>query len=176
MLCELEGNSLNYRQFSIFFQKKMRIIRISFSLLFNVPLQIFSIYTLYKYNFSIHSELELPKILLYIISSTILLHIPALVIYPKFSSKFIKESISRDVTQLIYCTVTVVNIVSAMMIFNFDRRTPSDLSSELIPQYRRIIASLKKICSFLELSGTVLIFYWTIFTIAKTIKKSRQEM
>ena len=153
--------------------KKMRLLRISLSLLFNIPLQILAAYILYKYDLTIHEELNDLKCVAHLMVLTIISHFICLFLRFAVASRCMKESIVRDVIQIIYCAVTVVNIFCAIQIIFFNRRLPKDINPDLIPPYRRITATLRKVCQFLEAYSTLFIIYWTIGFTYKVIKKER---
>ena len=157
-------------------KKKMRLIRISLSLLFNIPLQILASYILIKYDLTIHPELSSLKTIIHIMVLTIISHFICMFLKFAVASRCMKESIVRDVIQIIYCAVTVINIVCAIQIIFFNRRLPNDINPDLIPPYRRITATLRKVCQFLEGYTTLFIIYYSVSYTIKTIKKERANL
>ena len=149
----------------------MRLIRISFSLLFNIPLQILAIIILYKYNLKIHEDLETLRFILNLMAFTTIFHILAFVFRILHFARCIKESFASDAIQIIYCIVTVINILCAIDVIFFNRRLPRDISPDLIPSYRRITSALRKVCQFLEIYSTIFIISITISYLYKSTKK-----
>ena len=148
-------------------------IRISFCLFFIIPVEALSIFILHNFNLSIHNNLDFLYWILMIMASTTLLHFVAILLRVAQSTKCLKEEFVRIAIQIIYCLITAVCLVCTLYTIFFNRRLPKDISPDLIPQYRRITSSLRKICNFVELYAILFTLYYIFSFTYKQMKKKR---